>query len=488
MIVESLSPRTGPGLRPGLLSAPVSDMLPLMDRAIAAAFAAGKEILDVYARPIDVELKDDRSPLTEADKRAHGAIMRELRATGIPVLSEEGKEVPVEERQAWQQYWLVDPLDGTKEFIKRNGEFTVNIALMHPIPAFPGGEGGNAPHPRAFPGGEGGMHQIPGPSPVGKGGMRSTDARYTVSNARKYGQMKEWARGMRKEPTDAERAMWRMLRHDSLGARFRRQHILEDFIVDFACLKKRLVVEIDGPIHEHSREEDALRTARLLEMGFHVVRFTNEEVMTRESFVFESIKQLVDTRPDLTSSLEYDQDPLESAHSSLPTGEGRGGVNSALGTHTPIAAVLYVPVMDTLYFAWNGGGSYRMDRAGTQGTTSALKLAALAQRLPLSMSRDTFTIVASRSHNSPDTDAFIARMKEQHGEVAITSMGSALKICLVAEGAADAYPRYAPTMEWDTAAGHAIANEAGKQLIDVTTDAPMRYNKSSLVNNWFIVQ
>ncbi|HNA32346.1 MAG TPA: inositol monophosphatase family protein, partial [Flavobacteriales bacterium] len=74
------------------------------------------------------------------------------------------------------------------------------------------------------------------------------------------------------------------------------------------------------------------------------------------------------------------------------------------------------------------------------------------------------------------------------GDVALTSMGSALKICLVAEGAADAYPRYAPTMEWDTAAGQAIANETGKALIDVTTDAPMRYNKHTLVNNWFIVQ
>lgn len=273
-----------------------------MDRAIAAAFAAGKEILDVYSRPIDVEVKEDRSPLTEADKRAHAAIERELRATGVPVLSEEGKETPTKERQTWQRYWLVDPLDGTKEFIKRNGEFTVNIALMHPLPAAP------------------------------------------------------------------------------------------------------------------------------------------------------------------------------------------GRVHPSLGTHTPLAAVLYVPVKDILYFAWSGGGAHRLEMAATHGTTSALKLAALAQRLPLSMSRTAFTIVASRSHNSPDTEAFIARKKEKHGEVAITSMGSALKICLVAEGAADAYPRYAPTMEWDTAAGHAIANEAGKQLIDVTSDAPMRYNKHSLVNNWFIVQ
>ena len=198
--------------RAGVLSAPVSELIPLMDRAIAAAFAAGKEILDVYARPIDVELKDDKSPLTEADKRAHMAIVRELLATGVPVLSEEGKEIPMEERQTWQRYWLVDPLDGTKEFIKRNGEFTVNIALMHPLPASPGGGGGMRPTP-ALPGGEGGMHPTP-TLPGGEGGMRSFDARYSVEDPRKYGQLKHWSREMRKEPTEAEAAMWRMLRHD----------------------------------------------------------------------------------------------------------------------------------------------------------------------------------------------------------------------------------------------------------------------------------
>jgi very-short-patch-repair endonuclease len=305
---------------------------------------------------------------------------------------------------------------------------------------------------------------------------------------------------MRKEPTKAEEAMWTMLRHDNLGVRFRRQHVLSDFILDFVCLKKRLVIEVDGEIHLEQKEEDEIREQSIKEHGFIILRFTNREVLNEEARVFDRIKAEVEARPDFTTGLDYDQDP-RAAHSSGPTGDGpvgssplphRGrvgdGAHSSLGTHTPSAAVLYVPVKDTLYFAWGGGGSYRLERAGTQGTTSALKLAALAQRLPLSMSRTAFTIVASRSHNSPDTDAYIARMKEMHGEVAITNMGSALKICLVAEGAADAYPRYAPTMEWDTAAGHAIVNEAGKQLIDVTTDAPMRYNKHSLVNNWFIVQ
>ena len=270
----------------------------LVDAASQAAFAAGREILTVYGTDFSAEQKADKSPLTEADKRAHHAIVAALASTGLPVLSEEGKTLLPQERQQWQRYWLVDPLDGTKEFIKRNGEFTVNIALM---------------------------------------------------------------------------------------------------------------------------ERDA-----------------------------------------------------------LPGGP--------LGTARPIAGALYVPVKDILYFAWEGGGAYRQENAATRSAASAYERASMSTRLPVQQQRAAYTIVASRSHSSPDTEAFIKKMEEQHGAVALTSMGSALKICLVAEGAADAYPRYAPTMEWDTAAGHAIVNEAGKQLIDVSTGAPMRYNKHELVNQWFIVQ
>ncbi|MBK7384704.1 MAG: 3'(2'),5'-bisphosphate nucleotidase CysQ [Flavobacteriales bacterium] len=265
--------------------------------AIKAAFAAGREILAVYGTDFSAEQKADRSPLTEADKRAHRVIVSILESTGLPVLSEEGKTLSLAERQGWQRYWLVDPLDGTKEFIKRNGEFTVNIALM---------------------------------------------------------------------------------------------------------------------------ERDA-----------------------------------------------------------LPAGP--------LGMARPIAGVLYVPVKDTLYFAWQGGGAYRLQEAGTHLATDAYERASMSERLPLKHDRTMYTVVASRSHPSPETEAYIRKMEAEHGEVALTSMGSALKICLVAEGAADAYPRYAPTMEWDTAAGHAIVNESGMRLIDITTGAPMRYNKNELVNNWFIV-
>jgi 3'(2'), 5'-bisphosphate nucleotidase len=269
----------------------------LVETAIQAAFAAGLEILDVYGSAFAVEHKDDRSPLTEADKRAHRAIVAVLADTGLPVLSEEGREIAPEERQQWQRYWLVDPLDGTKEFVKRNGEFTVNIALM----------------------------------------------------------------------------------------------------------------ERDG---------------------------------------------------------------------------GEAGPN---GAAVPVGGVLYVPVKDVLYFAWQGGGAYRLAAAATLAQAPAYERAARATRLPMRHERQTYTIVASRSHQSPETEAFIRRAEEEHGKVQLTSMGSALKICLVAEGDADVYPRYAPTMEWDTAAGHAVLRAAGGEVCTLD-GAPLRYGKPGFENPHFVAR
>jgi 3'(2'), 5'-bisphosphate nucleotidase len=98
-----------------------------------------------------------------------------------------------------------------------------------------------------------------------------------------------------------------------------------------------------------------------------------------------------------------------------------------------------------------------------------------------------FKVVASRSHLSPETEAFIDGLKAQHKEVEFLSSGSSLKLCLVAEGAADVYPRFAPTMEWDTAAGQAICEIAGKTVIDYNTNSALLYNKENLLNSWFIV-
>ena len=102
----------------------------LLTLAIQAAVAAGNEIMKVYNEAdFKIELKSDNSPLTKADKAAHQIITSYL-ANTLPILSEEGKAIPYEIRKDWGKYWLIDPLDGTKEFIKKNGEFTVNIALI----------------------------------------------------------------------------------------------------------------------------------------------------------------------------------------------------------------------------------------------------------------------------------------------------------------------------------------------------------------------
>lgn len=260
----------------------------LLDAAIEAALAGSKEIIEVYAKDFSVQQKADRSPLTEADQRAHDAIEHVLRITGIPVLSEEGKELAVSERQSWKRFWMVDPLDGTKEFVKRNGEFTVNIALI---------EGSE-----------------------------------------------------------------------------------------------------------------------------------------------------------------------------------------------PVMGIIHVPVTDVLYIGTRANGAYKLENAGTFRGRPSYEWLDQAQALPVRSEDRPFTVVASRSHMSPETEAFIKDKESDHGQVEIASIGSSLKICLVAEGAADVYPRYAPTMEWDTAAGHAIALAAGKDITDHATGKRMQYNKTNLLNNWFVVE
>ncbi|MBX2973853.1 MAG: 3'(2'),5'-bisphosphate nucleotidase CysQ [Flavobacteriales bacterium] len=273
-------------------------LLPFVDAAIHAAIAGGRAIMQVYAGDFGVEWKADRSPLTQADRDSHDAIAQALAPTALPVMSEEGRSIPAHERQGWPHYWLVDPLDGTKEFIARNGEFAVCIALMR---------------------------------------------------------------------TDT-------------------------------------------------------------------------------------------------------------------------GVRSPMGNASPVAGVVYAPVGDVLYFAWEGGGCWRQQQAATHAALRTYERAAMSTRLPLAQDARAYTVLASRSHRSPETEAFIRHEQQAHGTVELAFMGSARKFGLMAEGSADAYPRYAPTMEWDTAAGQIICSEAGRNVIDVTTDAPMRYNKNEPVNNWFIVQ
>ncbi len=259
----------------------------LLNTAIIAALEASKAILEIYhSGAFDIELKGDNSPLTRADTASHNVIMSHLETTSIPVLSEEGKDIPYQERKDWKQLWIVDPIDGTKEFIKRNGEFTVNIALIK------------------------------------------------------------------------------------------------------------------------------------------------------------------------------DQRPL--------------------------IGVIFVPVAGELYFSSKEFGAYKVVVDVKNYDVKALL--AKASKLPLQPKDSTFTIVASRSHMSAETKEYVQEMRDIHGEVKLISKGSSLKLCMVAEGTANCYPRFAPTMEWDTAAGQAICEHAGFEVIDWGTKEKMLYNREELLNHWFLVK
>lgn len=253
-------------------------MTTLIKIAIKAAIEAGEAIMKIYSDPnadFGVEIKSDSSPLTIADKKSNEVIVSHLKDCGIPILSEEIKQAPYSQRKDWNRLWVIDPLDGTKEFIKRNGEFTVNIALVE-----------------------------------------------------------------------------------------------------------------DG---------------------------------------------------------------------------------------SPILGVIYVPVTGELYYGDSESGAYKE----VDGNKT---------KLPIKQDRTGYMVVASRSHLSPQTESFIAELGKSHPEIEMVSKGSSLKICLIAEGAADIYPRYAPTMEWDTAAGDAILRAAGGTMRHAYEQYPLRYNKEDLLNPHFIAE
>ena len=256
--------------------------------AVNGAIAAGKEILEVYnGEDFDIKIKKDKSPLTIADIRSNQSIKEILKKSDIPVLSEEGKEIAYAERKNWKIFWLVDPLDGTKEFIKKNGEFTVNIALIE--------------------------------------------------------------------------------------------------------------------------------------------------------------------------------------------------------NNYPIAGVVYVPVNKELYYANTEAGAYKITIEPNEAYSHFEKLLNKSIRLPFQKT-NKYTVVGSRSHMSDETLNFINKLKEKQGDIEIVSKGSALKLCLVAEGKADIYPRFGPTMEWDTAAGHAIVKFSGAKIYHTDKPDELIYNKKSLLNPFFIVE
>ena len=252
--------------------------------AIEASLDAGKEIMNIYnSGDFNVEEKGDSSPLTAADIASNLAINRYLTQTDIPIISEENKLLEYEERKGWNQCWIVDPLDGTKEFIKRNGEFTVNIALIE--------------------------------------------------------------------------------------------------------------------------------------------------------------------------------------------------------NQLPVLGVIYVPAPNMLYYA-DEDNAYRQEVKADFNAFDHSN----SEKIGPKEASENIQIVGSRSHMNEDTKNFILELEKRYGKpTEVVSKGSSLKFCLVAEGKADVYPRFAPTMEWDTAAGHAICRATGLKVIDQKTGKEMIYNRENLLNNYFLV-
>lgn len=238
------------------------------------AVTAGKKIMKIYERDFSIEYKDDKSPLTEADKVSNEIICSKLQELYpfIPIMSEENKQTEYAIRKEWEYYWCIDPIDGTKEFIKKNGEFTVNIALIH--------------------------------------------------------------------------------------------------------------------------------------------------------------------------------------------------------KNSPVLGVVYAPALEDLYSAKKGIGAFKN-----------------GQKLPIENNdypEDKLKVVASKSHLSVETQDFINNLNSKNVEQ--VSIGSSLKLCMVATGEADIYPRLAPTMEWDTAAAHAIVLESKKEVVQYENEFALIYNKENLLNPWFIVR
>ena len=358
-----------------------------LDIAISAALEAGQAILTVYeSNDFDVTLKSDDSPLTRADRLSHDIITNRLsRSRGrsgsedqsherganpvthhaspitphkfqitdhkspktgnlhFPVLSEEGADIPYSDRKDWKTFWLVDPLDGTKEFIKRNGEFTVNIALI--------------------------LDQIP---VIGVVYVPVTDRLYFGAS--------------------------------DLGA----------FRLDNAhaqSSKLNADVSVDSLI--------ALSNPLPL-----------NDMVSRESV------------SDSSSPIPHPESPSDTH------------------THSPHPLPHPHPSQSSL-------SEHRAQN--TEHREARLR------------------IVASRSHMNPATEAFIDELKTECGEINLVSAGSSLKLCLVAEGSADIYPRLAPTMEWDTAAAHGVVVAAGGQVLEPFTGNPLLYNKPDLHNPHFVV-
>ncbi|MFW6138601.1 MAG: 3'(2'),5'-bisphosphate nucleotidase CysQ family protein [Spirochaetota bacterium] len=320
------------------------DTCKLVEAAITAALQAGREILKVYSTEFSVEKKSDKSPITLADKNAHHTITEVLKHSfpDIPILSEEGKSIPYTHRREWSHFWLVDPLDGTKDFVKRNDEFTVNIALIK--------------------------------------------------------------------------------KHTPLL----------------------------GIIYVPAMDE---------------LYFASEELGAYKK----------------SAAASY-FDKTESISSNHPCPSRTAGESSTELINTLIHASARLPLHRDINHISGSSQTPPPDRETGKLNNSP---PGLSNGRRHENNKSIIRVVTSRSHLNQRTRKYISKL-EEHCRVESFPSGSARKLCLVAEGTADIYPRFAPTMEWDTAAGHAIVKQAGGEIFSVGSGRPIEYNKKDLTNEGFV--
>ena len=212
----------------------------------------------------------------------------------------------------------------------------LDAALKSPTPALPSREG-VSPTPGPSPIGRG-VSPTPNPAPVGRGTCQESP--YMTADPALYELLKEYSREMRNNPTDAERAAWSVLSDNNLGYKFRRQHIIGDYIVDFVCLEKMFVIEIDGEYHNEWEQQinDEERTEWLHKRGFHVLRFTNSEVIADPTLFAQKVKSALNSPLPTGEGLGVGLSPLPTGEgpgvglSPLPTGEGQGGARTQFVT------------------------------------------------------------------------------------------------------------------------------------------------------------
>jgi 3'(2'), 5'-bisphosphate nucleotidase len=230
--------------------------------------------------------------------------------------------------------------------------------------------------------------------------------------------------------------------------------------------------------------------------SFEISHKANNSVLTRadiesHTFIYQSLQRLYPTIPILSEEAEnlhaYEHrkdwdsfflvDPLDGTKEFIQR-NNEFTINIALiKNNQPVLGVIYAPAINILYYAEQGKGAFKLEN-----------------KEPVSLPRDalrthnTLRVAVSRSHACTETEEFLKILATRGNEIITISSGSALKFGLIAEGSADIYPRFGPTMEWDTAAGHILINEVGKKISLINSEQSLAYNKQQLTNPAFIVQ